>query len=81
VAALAPVKLGPLGSPFLPRPLLRDYVATLKKLLDKANAVFAAVISGTLVVRIDQTFRLEEAALAHTALDGRRSTGKLLLLP
>ena len=77
----APIQLAPLGSLFLTRPILRDYVATREELLERANAVFGAVSDEKLTVRIEARYPLEEAPSAHKALDGRRTTGKLLLVP
>ncbi len=81
VLPFAPIKLAPLGSLFLTRPILRDYVATREELLERAGAVFGAVRDGKLTVRIEARFPLEAAPSAHEALDGRKTTGKLLLMP
>ena len=81
VPPFAPIQLAPLGSLFLTRPILRDYVATREELLERANAVFGAVSDEKLTVRIEARYPLEEAPSAHKALDGRRTTGKLLLVP
>ncbi|SDC74479.1 NADPH2:quinone reductase [Sanguibacter gelidistatuariae] len=74
-------RLNAAGSAFLTRPTLGDYVATRAELLSRAEELFAAVRTGQLNVRIGATFPLTEAAAAHTALEGRRTTGKVLLLP
>jgi NADPH2:quinone reductase len=81
VEPLAPINLASLGSLFLTRPVLRDYVASRDELLKRADAVFQAVSQGTLTVRIGARFPLQHAALAHEALDGRKTTGKVLLIP
>ena len=74
-------RLNASGSLFLTRPTLGDYVATRAELVERADELFDAVLAGRLSVRIGATFPLAEAAAAHTALEGRRTTGKVLLLP
>ena len=81
VPPFAPIRLAPLGSLFLTRPILRDYVATREELLERAGSVFGAVRDGKLTIRIETQFPLEASPLAHEALDGRKTTGKLLLIP
>jgi NADPH2:quinone reductase len=68
------------GSVFLTRPALGDYTATREDLLRRAGDVLGWVASGELKVRIGGEFTLAEAAEAHRQLEGRHSTGKLLLL-
>lgn len=72
--------LGDLGSLFLTRPSLASYVATREELLERAEAVLGAVASGALRLRIGGRFPLAEAAAAHRALEGRGTTGKLVLV-
>ncbi len=69
------------GSLFLTRPTLAHYVASRAELLERASAVLGAAASGELTVRVGATFPLAEAARAHEALAGRRTTGKVLLVP
>lgn len=69
------------GSLFATRPSLGDYVATRAELVSRAGEIFDAVRAGTLDVRIGHTFPLAEAADAQRALEGRSTTGKVLLLP
>lgn len=69
------------GSLFVTRPSLGPYTATRKELTYRAGAVFDAALRSELQVRIGATFPLEEAADAHRALEGRGTTGKVLLLP
>jgi NADPH:quinone reductase len=69
------------GSLFTTRPKLEDYTATRAELLDRASEVLALVASGDLDVRIGATFPLARAADAHRALEGRATTGKVLLVP
>jgi NADPH:quinone reductase len=81
VQPFAPIALAPLGSLFLTRPVLRDYVATQDELRLRATAVFDAVSRGTLKVRIEKAYPLESAREAHEALYGRKTIGKLILVP
>jgi NADPH2:quinone reductase len=74
-------RLNPAGSLFVTRPTLADYVATREELEWRAGELFAAVADGSLSVRVGATYRLDEARDAHEALEGRRTTGKVLLIP
>jgi NADPH:quinone reductase len=56
-------------------------VADRASLEARSSAVLGAAASGRLKVRIERTFPLAEAAEAHRALEGRKTTGKLLILP
>ena len=69
------------GSRFLTRPSLGDYTATREELLCRANEVLGWVGSGELSLRIGLTLPLSEAAEAHRQLEGRETTGKILLMP
>jgi NADPH2:quinone reductase len=69
------------GSLFVTRPTLGDYVATREELLWRAGELFGAVAAGRLGVRVGGRYPLAEAAQAHRDLEGRRTTGKLLLTP
>ncbi len=62
-------------------PSLLHYVATRAELEARAGAVLDAVASGALRVRIGARVPLAQAAEAHRALEGRSTTGKVLLLP
>jgi NADPH2:quinone reductase len=76
-----PAMLAGKGSLFLTRPTLFHYTADRASLLERACAVLSAAASGALQVRIDRTFPLAEAGEAHRALEGRKTTGKVLLQP
>jgi NADPH:quinone reductase len=69
------------GSLFLTRPSLAHHVSTREELLLRAREVFDWVLSGALDVRIGARYRLEDAQQAHADLEGRRTTGKSLILP
>jgi NADPH2:quinone reductase len=81
VAPIDPNMLNPKGSLFLTRPTLHNYVATLEDLAWRAGDVLAWVSDGSLKLRIDREVPLALAAEAHRALEGRRTTGKILLTP
>jgi NADPH2:quinone reductase len=74
-----PQRLNAAGSLFLTRPTLGHYTATRDELTRRADELFAAVAAGTLDVRVGATYPLVEAAEAHRALEGRATTGKVLL--
>ena len=76
-----PVESGRLGSRYLTRPSLGDYTATRDELVWRAGEVLGWVKSGEVKVRIGGTFPLSNAPEAHRQLEGRLSTGKLLLIP
>ena len=76
-----PGKLAAKGSLFLTRPSLAHYTLERSELLQRANDVFNWTATGKLKVRIDKTFPLAEAAEAHRQLEGRKTTGKVILLP
>jgi NADPH2:quinone reductase len=67
------------GSLYLTRPTLRDYMQTRAELESRANDVFGWVASGELKVRIGGRYKLEDAQQAHRDLEGRKTTGKVLL--
>jgi NADPH2:quinone reductase len=69
------------GSLFLTRPTLVHYVATRDELLARANAVLGWVAGGDLSIRVGSRFGLAQAGDAHRALAGRKTTGKVLLVP
>ena len=79
-----PFNLGTLaakGSLFVTRPSLLHYTSDREELLERANDIFEWIESGELKLRIDKTFPLAEAAEAHRQLAGRKTTGKVLLIP
>lgn len=76
-----PTILNAKGSLFLTRPSLAHYCQTREELLWRAGDVLGWVASGALKLRIGGTYPLADAARAHRDLEGRKTTGKLLLLP
>ena len=81
VPPVDPQRLNAAGSVYLTRPTSAHYVRTREELDWRAAELFAAVEQGSLKVRIGGRYALSEAAQAHEDLQGRRTTGKLLLLP
>jgi NADPH2:quinone reductase len=69
------------GSLFVTRPSLQHYIATRAELEQRSNDVLQSVVRGELKLRIHKTYPLEEAQQAHRDLEGRKTTGKLLLIP
>jgi NADPH2:quinone reductase len=69
------------GSLFVTRPSLQHYIATRDELEQRAGDVLQSVIRGDLKLRIHKTYPLGEAQQAHRDLEGRKTTGKLLLIP
>ena len=63
------------------RPTLVNYIATREELVARSAAVFSMIASGKLKLRIEHTYPLAEAQRAHRDLEGRKTTGKLLLMP
>jgi NADPH:quinone reductase len=81
VPAVDPMRLENGGSLYLTRPSIRHYTATRQELLERAREIFDLITEGRLRVRIGGHYPLEEARRAHEALEGRRTTGKLVLIP
>jgi NADPH2:quinone reductase len=76
-----PIILTQKGSLFLTRPSLGNYIATREELMARSGAVFGMIAAGKLKLRIEHTYPLAEAQRAHRDLEGRKTTGKLLLIP
>src|SRR5580765_2961887 len=76
-----PIILTQKGSLFLTRPALGNYIATREELISRSGAVFGMIAAGKLKLRIEHTYPLAEAQRAHRELEGRKTTGKLLLIP
>jgi len=81
---IPPVDLGIFaqkGSLYVTRPTLVTHTATRENLLSSANELFEVVASGAVKILVNQRFPLREAAEAHRALEGRKTTGSTILLP
>ncbi len=81
VPPMDPQTLNAKGSIFLTRPTLAHYTRAREELDWRASDVFGWVAEGSLNARIGATFALSEAAEAHRQLEGRLTTGKVLLVP
>ena len=81
VGPIDPQLLSQKGSLFLTRPTLANYIARREDLLQRSRDLFDWIGSGKLKVRTEFEFPLQKAADAHKALEGRKTTGKVLLVP
>jgi len=81
VSGFDPQVLNAKGSLFLTRPSLFHYIASRDELVKRAGDVLSWIQKGELKLRIGATFPLAEVAHAHRELEGRRTTGKVLLIP
>ena len=75
------ISLGGMRSLFLTRPTLHAYVATRAELEQCADALFEVIRSGAVQVKAPRTFPLSEAQEAHRALEGRQTSGSVVLIP
>jgi NADPH:quinone reductase len=75
------IKLSTVGSLYVTRPSLKDYIATPLELELRAGDILRWVLEGKLKLRIEHTYPLAEAAQAHRDLEARKTTGKILLVP
>jgi len=69
------------GSLFVTRPSLQHYIATREELEQRSSDVLQSIVRGDLKLRIHKTYPLEHAQQAHRDIEGRKTTGKLLLIP
>jgi len=76
-----PNRLQHAGSIYLTRPTLKHFIATPEELTRRADSILGMVADGSLSVHIGGRYPLAEAGRAHTDLQSRRTTGKLLLAP
>ncbi|PFG17174.1 NADPH2:quinone reductase [Propionicimonas paludicola] len=72
-------RLNASGSLYVTRPSLGHYIATTEELQSRADGLFTAILDHSLDVRIGNRFPLAEARAAHEALEGRATTGKVIL--
>jgi NADPH:quinone reductase len=75
------IKLSHKGSLFITRPTLAHYTSTREELEQRSGEVLEMISKGKLEIRIHATYPLEQAEQAHRDLEGRKTTGKLLLIP
>jgi NADPH:quinone reductase len=76
-----PAVLSAKGSLFLTRPTLGHYTADRASLEKRAGDVLGWIAAGKLTLRMEHNFALRDAAKAHASLEGRQTTGKVLLIP
>jgi NADPH2:quinone reductase len=81
VGSFDPQILNSLGSLSLTRPSLVNFIQTREELQWRASEVFEAMLSGDLTMTLGGSYPLSEAAQAHRDLEGRKSSGKLILVP
>lgn len=81
VPEFSPLVLSRKGSLFVTRPTMAHYIQTRDELLARTGDLFAWIEDGSLQVRIGAEYPLNDAADAHRALEGRQTTGKVLLRP
>jgi NADPH2:quinone reductase len=81
VPEIPPLLLSQKGSLFLTRPTMAHYLQTREELLGRCSDLFDWIESGDLEVRVGEELPLDRAADAHRALEGRETTGKVLLIP
>jgi NADPH:quinone reductase len=81
VPPIDPGVLAQKGSLYMARTTLAHFTATREELLARSGAVFRMIAAGKLKLRIAHVYKLEEAQQAHRDLEGRKTTGKLLLVP
>ncbi|MGH7324721.1 MAG: quinone oxidoreductase family protein [Candidatus Rokuibacteriota bacterium] len=81
IGQIDPQILNQKGSLYLTRPSLFHYVATREELVQRAGEVLGWIKNGKLRLRTEFEFPLKDAAEAHRALEGRKTTGKVLLIP
>ncbi|MET0413051.1 MAG: quinone oxidoreductase [Polyangiaceae bacterium] len=81
IGTIDPQILSANGSLFLTRPTLAHYTSTRDELLARAQDLFRLIAKGELDVKIARTLPLSEARAAHEALQGRETSGKILLVP
>jgi NADPH2:quinone reductase len=75
------IQLSTKGSLYLTRPTLAHYIATTEELRDRSSDLFKMIAEGKLKLRIEHRYPLADAPQAHRDLEGRKTTGKLLLIP
>jgi NADPH2:quinone reductase len=81
VEPVLPLRLSQAGSLFLTRPTLNDYTRDRAELESRAGDLFRWMAEGRLQVRVGERLPLAEARRAHELLEGRATTGKVLLIP
>ncbi|HTC84454.1 MAG TPA: quinone oxidoreductase [Rhizomicrobium sp.] len=81
VDPFSPAILASKGSLFVTRPTLAHYTRTAQEVQETADDLFKVIESGAVKVAINQRFALKDAAKAHDALTGKKTTGATILIP
>jgi NADPH2:quinone reductase len=81
VTSFNPGILAGKGSLFLTRPTLGHHIATRAELVERATALFDIVISGKVKIETTARYKLADAQTAHRDLEGRKTTGSIILVP
>ncbi len=81
IEAINPGMLGAKGSLYVTRPSLAAYTSTRADLVETANDLFDMVAKGIVKINVNHTYALKDAAQAHRDLEGRKTTGSIVLIP
>ena len=81
IEAINPGILGAKGSLYMTRPSMGAYISTRETLTETANDLFDVVKSGAVKINVTGTYALKDAAQAHRDLEGRKTTGSIILTP
>lgn len=81
IEAFNPGVLGAKGSLYMTRPSLGNYTASRADLVETASDLFDVVSKGAVKINVNHTYALKDAAQAHRDLEGRKTTGSVVLLP
>jgi len=81
VEPFSPLELARRGSLYVTRPVLFDFIGDRVDLETGAGELFSLIESGTIHIRINQTYPLKDAARAHIDLEARKTTGSTVLIP
>jgi NADPH2:quinone reductase len=81
VASIDPLLLMTKGSLYATRPTLQTYTAKREDLVANANDLFDVVSKGIVRIVVNHTYALKDAAQAHRDLEGRKTTGSIVLMP
>ncbi|MBS0241959.1 MAG: quinone oxidoreductase, partial [Proteobacteria bacterium] len=81
IEGIAPGLLGAKGSLYVTRPSLGSYTASRADLVETANDLIDVVSKGIVKINVNHTYALKDAAQAHRDLEGRKTTGSIVLMP
>ena len=81
IESINPGVLGAKGSLYMTRPSLGNYTASRADLVETANDLFDVVKKGVVKIPVNHVYALKDAARAHRDLEGRKTTGSIVLTP